>query len=146
MTIHRKDWPEVRKGTDKVPAERPMPSAWLLIAVSFGAALSLLLAVGLSGPLHLLRHPVAPSALGMTLSRSNRDGGVLVTSLQQAGPADRAGIEVGDRIVSIDAKPAQSAAAIGDEARAVAGDAVQLVVLHNGRQRRVELKKQGTDS
>ncbi|WP_185829201.1 PDZ domain-containing protein [Sphingomonas ginkgonis] len=127
-----------------MPTERGFPFAWLVVGASLVILLVLVCAVSLSGPLHLLQQGQPQTALGMTLSQGDRQGGVLVTSLQQRGPAERGGIEVGDRIISVDHRPAMSAAAVGDAVRSSPSNMIHLQVMHDGREHVVQLSRQGS--
>lgn len=127
-----------------MPAERSWSFAWLLIAGSFLILLGLLLAVSIGGQLHLLHERRPPSTLGMTLSQNDRQGGILVTSLQQKGPAELGGIQVGDRIISVETRPAVSASMVGEAVRSSPAAIIHLRILHEGRQHEVELNRQGS--
>lgn len=48
------------------------------------------------------------AALGVTLSKSAHGGGVRVLQIVRGSPADKAGLKIGDRIVSINEEPATS--------------------------------------
>jgi serine protease Do len=65
--------------------------------------------------------------------------GVLVLELLRGSPADRAGIEPGDVVLSVDGRPVRDAAALRNElAAAAVGAEVRFSVLRNGR--KVELR------
>src|SRR5260221_2234424 len=64
-----------------------------------------------------------------------KDGGVLVQSVKEGGPAAKAGLKVGDIVTAIDGKPVDSAWNLGDLLDdKKAGDSVRLDVIRN-RQR-----------
>jgi membrane-associated protease RseP (regulator of RpoE activity) len=64
-----------------------------------------------------------------------KDGGVLVQSVKDGGPAAKAGLKVGDVVTAIDGKPVESAWNLGDLLDGKkAGDSVRLDVVRN-RQR-----------
>jgi membrane-associated protease RseP (regulator of RpoE activity) len=64
-----------------------------------------------------------------------KDGGVLVQSVKEGGPAAKAGLKVGDVVTAIDGKPVDSAWNLGDLLDdKKAGDSVRLDVIRN-RQR-----------
>lgn len=64
-----------------------------------------------------------------------KDGGVLVQSVKDGGPAAKAGLKVGDIVTAIDGKPVESAWNLGDLLDdKKAGDSVRLDIVRN-RQR-----------
>jgi len=70
-------------------------------------------------------------------------GGAVVVSVTEGSPADDAGLQRGDLIVSLDGDALDSARALIDAVgRRSPGDAVTLGVLHSGDQTRVELEIQ----
>lgn len=67
------------------------------------------------------------------LSGTDGSGGLQVTDVHPGGPAERAGIQVGDLIEAIDGHPVATLAdLLGDVDRHQPGDSVQLTVLRNG--------------
>jgi S1-C subfamily serine protease len=75
------------------------------------------------------------------LRGTNAGGGVEVTEVQPGGPADQAGIQVGDLIESIDGKPARTYAGLLLEVNGHRpGDSVTLSVLRNGSRGDVDVR------
>ena len=67
------------------------------------------------------------------LAGSDTSGGLQVTDVHPDGPADRAGIQVGDVIEAIDGRPVATLAdLLGDVDRHQPGDSVRLTVLRDG--------------
>ena len=66
--------------------------------------------------------------LGVTVSATEKTG-VEVTDLAADGPAERAGLEVGDRVVAIDGEPIESAAALVGRLRHYSPDDVVEIVV-----------------
>ena len=66
--------------------------------------------------------------LGVTVSATEKSG-VEVTDLAADGPAERAGLEVGDRVVAIDGEPIESAAALVGRLRHYRPDDVVEIVV-----------------
>ncbi|MEM9466756.1 MAG: S1C family serine protease [Actinomycetota bacterium] len=66
--------------------------------------------------------------LGVSVAATDLDG-VIVTATTPGGPADRAGLRLDDRVVAIDGRPIESAAALVGRLRHYApGDMVEIVV------------------
>jgi membrane-associated protease RseP (regulator of RpoE activity) len=62
-----------------------------------------------------------------------QDNGVLVQSVKENGPAAKAGLRVGDVVVSVDGSPVESAWTIGDQLDGKkAGDSVRLEIVRKG--------------
>jgi hypothetical protein len=60
------------------------------------------------------------------------DGGVVVQSVKEGGPAAKAGLKVGDVVTSVDGKPVESAWNIGDLLDGKkSGDSVRLDIIRN---------------
>ena len=57
--------------------------------------------------------------------------GIVVTSLQSRGPAERAGVQVGDNIVAINHRPINSVGQALAALRRTPNQTVQLHLLHN---------------
>jgi CubicO group peptidase (beta-lactamase class C family) len=83
----------------------------------------------------------APPAIGFAVAQPDGKQGLYLVDVAKDGPAARAGLAEGDRLVSIDGKPVptaqafgQAVLALGDSARVVAlGDGTELTrVLHLG--------------
>jgi putative serine protease PepD len=84
----------------------------------------------------------APTAFLGVSTRETEDGsaGALVVSLVSGGPAQRAGISVGDLIVTFDGKPVAGADTLSGLVQArQPGDTVQVVVEHNGSSRTISV-------
>jgi membrane-associated protease RseP (regulator of RpoE activity) len=77
-----------------------------------------------------------------------KDNGVLVQSVKEGGPAAKAGLRVGDVVVSIDGSPVESAWTIGDLLDdKKAGDTVRLEIVRKGaRQALVATVEERTDA
>ncbi len=71
-----------------------------------------------------------------TTETMDGSGGAQVVELVPGGPADRAGLEIGDLIVSFDGKPVGSSDSLTGLVQArQPGDTVQVVVERNGSSR-----------
>jgi S1-C subfamily serine protease len=71
---------------------------------------------------------------GLTLERSPLpEAGLVVTSLQSAGPAELAGLAVGDDVLAVDQKPVTSLSEVRDLLKHQTATTVHLLVLHKGR-------------
>jgi S1-C subfamily serine protease len=74
--------------------------------------------------------------LGVTNGTANDQSGAVVSDLVPRGPAARAGVQAGDKIVAIDSRPIQSS---DDVSAAVAahkpGDQAKLTVVRGGDRR-----------
>jgi len=84
----------------------------------------------------------APTAfLGVsTTETSDGSGGAEVVSLVTGGPAQKAGLAVGDLIVTFDGKPVATADALSGLVQGrQPGDTVQVVVERNGSSRTVSV-------
>jgi serine protease Do len=78
---------------------------------------------------------VSRGYLGVTLQDSETAGGVAVVELSNGGPASRAGLRNGDRIVEFDGKPVKSTKQLTEFiADTQAGKAVKLTFLRDGRE------------
>lgn len=61
-----------------------------------------------------------------------KDGGVVVQSVKEGGPAAKAGLRVGDIVTAIDGKPVESAWTVGDALDdKKAGDTVRIDIVRN---------------
>jgi membrane-associated protease RseP (regulator of RpoE activity) len=61
-----------------------------------------------------------------------KDGGVVVQSVKEGGPAAKAGLHVGDVVMAIDGKPVDSAWTVGDTLDDKhAGDSVRVDIIRN---------------
>jgi predicted metalloprotease with PDZ domain len=117
------------------PARDPPPTrvAELLVLRRATLALLVLAALGALFSYRATRWDHAPDdALGATLApvAAARPGGVLVTSLRADGAAARAGLLVGDRLDSVDGRPARS---LADVERAMASGDRLSVRVHRGQ-------------
>jgi S1-C subfamily serine protease len=71
---------------------------------------------------------------GLTLEKAPLpEAGLVVTSLQSAGPAELAGLEVGDDVLAVDQRPVTSLSEMRDIMKRHTASTVQLLVLHKGR-------------
>jgi len=69
----------------------------------------------------------------------SRDALLLVTSLTRGGPAEQAGVQAGDLLVSLDGEALTDVASLLAALGARGGDTVKLVVLRGGEQRALDV-------
>ena len=110
-------------------------------AQNIGFAIPIDKAKALGDRLRSGQGPVPTAFLGVsTTETSDGSAGALVVSLVSGGPAQRAGIAVGDLIVSFDGKPVAGADTLSGLVQArQPGDTVQVVVERNGSSRTVSV-------
>ncbi len=84
--------------------------------------------------------PIETAFLGVTGEDANgARAGALITSVESGGPAEAAGLEVGDLVVAVDAQPVQSITDLVGRIRSyIPGDTVVLDVLRNGEMMTVQ--------
>lgn len=77
---------------------------------------------------------VANHIPGLTLDKAPLpEAGLVVTSLQSAGPAEQAGLAVGDDVLAVDQRPVSSIGEVRDVLQHHQERTVQLLVLHKDR-------------
>lgn len=112
---------------------RTMPSTGLLLA-------SLAAVIFVAAELYAAPHPHASDQIpGLTYEAERGTGrpavALVVTSVEDSGPAARAGIATGDVIDRIDGRPIASTAAVGKALRRDVKSGVTLRVRHAGQNR-----------
>jgi S1-C subfamily serine protease len=110
-------------------------------AQNIGFAIPIDKAKSLSDRLKTGQGPAPVAFLGVsTTETDDGSGGAQVVELVSGGPAQRAGIAVGDLIVTFDGKPVGSADSLSGLVQArQPGDTVQVVVERNGSTRTISL-------
>jgi putative serine protease PepD len=110
-------------------------------AQNIGFAIPIDKAKALADRLKTGQGPAPTAFLGVsTTETSDGSAGAMVVSLVPGGPAQRAGIAVGDLIVTFDGKPVAGADALSGLVQArQPGDTVQVVVEHNGSSRTISV-------
>ena len=82
-----------------------------------------------------------PVMMGITMSDPGEGGGVMVDSVLDGLPADKAGVEVGDRITAIDGKKIEGQQALRDVLKEKkVGDTVELKLDRDGKSKTVKVK------
>jgi putative serine protease PepD len=110
-------------------------------AQNIGFAIPIDKAKDLADRLKTGQGPAPTAFLGVsTTETSDGSAGAMVVSLVSGGPAQRAGISVGDLIVSFDGKPVSGADGLSGQVQArQPGDTVRVVVERNGSSRTVSV-------
>jgi putative serine protease PepD len=110
-------------------------------AQNIGFAIPIDKAKSLADRLKTGQGPAPTAFLGVsTTETSDGSAGAMVVSLVSGGPAQKAGISMGDLIVSFDGKPVSGADALSGLVQArQPGDTVQVVVERNGSSRTVSV-------
>jgi S1-C subfamily serine protease len=110
-------------------------------AQNIGFAIPIDKAKDLADRLKTGQGPAPTAFLGVsTTETSDGSAGAMVVSLVSGGPAQKAGITVGDLIVSFDGKPVSSADGLSGLVQArQPGDTVQVVIERNGSSRTVSV-------
>lgn len=112
-----------------------------VLAVLIAAAPLILLALG--RPLAFVVAPYEERAGGLpgiTLDRTSEgERGLVVTSIEQPGPAARAGMAVGDRIVAVNGRRIRSQSDVRRAAHAVSSRTQEVEFLRAGRRYRIRL-------
>ncbi len=93
------------------------------------------------GDLPLNKNKPQPGTIGVMLRGDSE--GVLVTFLQQGGPADQAGIRLGDAVAAVDGQPVQGVDDARVRIRGAPGTPVLLTLSRNGTQRVVQVVRAG---
>jgi len=96
---------------------------------------------GAGGPM-TMQGPQPPVMMGITMSdAAEGEGGVVVDSVLDGLPAEKAGLEVGDRIVSADGKKLESQQALRDILKdKKPGDSVALKIERDGKSKNITIK------
>jgi serine protease Do len=96
---------------------------------------------------------VHPQTLTPRLARAlglETDGGVVLGDVEPGGPADSAGLQIGDVVVTLDGKPMENGRQLGVNLyRHSPGDIVELEILRDGKRRKefvaVQLREDGEE-
>lgn len=89
-----------------------------------------------------LPHRLADQLPGLTLAKPPApEVGLVVTSLQSQGPAELAGVAVGDDVLAVDQRPVDSMGDVRDILDRHREQKVQLLVLHNDRAIDVDINR-----
>jgi photosystem II stability/assembly factor-like uncharacterized protein len=92
------------------------------------------------GPPGLTVAPAGNGTLGLNGEDAGEDKGVRLTAVQEEGPAEKAGLEVGDVLTRVGDKPIPNYEELVDLMRSHrVGDKVKIRVLHVGKEKDVEL-------
>lgn len=96
---------------------------------------------------------VHPQTLTPRLARAlglDRERGVVLGDVEPGGPADAAGLQIGDVVLSLDGKPMENGRQLGVNLyRRAAGDIIELEILRAGRRRKefvaVQMREDGDE-
>jgi serine protease Do len=96
---------------------------------------------------------VHPQTLTPRLARAlglSADGGVVLADVEPGGPADSAGLQIGDVVLTLDGKPMENGRQLGVNLyRHSAGDIVEMEILRDGKRRKefvaVQLREDGEE-
>jgi S1-C subfamily serine protease len=107
-------------------------SAIGIMAVLFSLTCAATFYVAISQGLHASRNHVADHLPGLTVEKApNPQAGLVVTSLQSAGPAEQAGLAVGDDVLAVDQRAVGTLGELHDVLQRHRSQTIQLLVLHN---------------
>jgi S1-C subfamily serine protease len=104
----------------------------------FGIMATLFLATGIAGSIVAISqgqksslHHISDHLPGLTLEKAPEpQAGLIVTSLQSEGPAELAGLAVGDDVLAVDQRPVGSLGDLREALLRNQNGAIQLLVLH----------------
>jgi PDZ domain len=96
---------------------------------------------GAAGQGMAMAGPQPPVMMGITMSDPSEGEGVMVDSVFDGLPADKAGLQVGDRIISADGKKIESQQALRDILKdKKPGDTIELKVEREGKNKNIGIK------
>ena len=124
------------------PSARLLPSTGVLLLL----LVALILFAARWGAGARLPHPGLIPGLTYELGRTAGgapEPGLIVTSVEDDGPAAAAGIAVGDRIERVDGRPVMAMADVAAASRRSGTDGLRLVVRHQGTDRYMQLSVAG---
>jgi S1-C subfamily serine protease len=117
-------------------------TAFSIMVAAFVATSAATFCVAFKEDHSAMPHQMADQLPGLTMEKAPvPEAGLVVTSLQSAGPAERAGLAVGDDVLAVDQKPVTSLGDVRDILRRHNERAVQLLVLHKDRAIDVSLNR-----
>lgn len=122
------------------PSARLLPSAGVLLLL----LVAVILLAAHWGAGTRLHHPGLLPGLTYEIERPPRSSpALIVTSVEDAGPAATAGIAVGDRIERIDGRPVCALAEVAAASKRDGARGLRLIVRHQGTDRYMQLPVAG---